>query len=106
MYFVSSSDSLLDFTLITYKYSINDNKIIKEKLSKNIRYYISKNGDKITKENINDGRKIDIESDIGVTVFNKYIEKDIKDYNIDYSYYISETRKIILSINDGQLKLF
>jgi len=90
----------------TYKYYAGNDKIIKKKLSKNIRYYISNNGDKITKENINDGRRIDIEANVGVTVFNKYIEKNIEDYNIDYSYYISETRKILLSINDGQLKLF
>jgi hypothetical protein len=90
----------------TYTYYERDSKIIKEKLSKNIRYFISKKGNKITKENIEDGRKIDIEASNGVTIFNKYTKKDMKDYNIDYSYYISETRKIILSIDDGQLKLF
>lgn len=90
----------------TYKYSVDDTKIIKEKLSKNIRYFISENGSKITKENINDNRKIDIEADNGVTIFNRYIQKDMKDYNINYKYYISEARKIILSIDDGQLKLF
>lgn len=88
------------------KYSTDGTNLIKEKLQKNIRYYISKNGDKLTKENINDGRSIDVEAKAGITTFNKYIKKDIKDYNIDYSYYISETNKIILSIDDGQLKLF
>jgi len=91
---------------ITYKYSTDGVQMIKERQQKNIRYYISINGDKITKEKTKDGKKIDIEASTGVTIFNKYIQKDMKDYNIDYGYYVSEARKIILSIDDGQLKLF
>lgn len=89
-----------------YRYFTDGIELIKEKLQKNIRYYISKNGDKLTKENIEDGRRIDVEASAGVTIFNQYIQKDIKDYKIDYNYYISETNKIIYSIDDGQLKLF
>lgn len=41
-------------------------------------------------------RESNIEAGYKVTIFNKYIEKqNIKDYNIDYSYYINECNKII-----------
>lgn len=89
-----------------YEYTTNGEDLVKKPIQKNIRYYISKPGSRLTKENIKDGRKIDVEANAGVTIFNQYIEKDIKEYNIDYNYYISETYKIIYSINDGQLKLF
>lgn len=41
-----------------------------------------------------------------VTLFNKYEEKEMKDYKIDYNFYISETNKIINAIEDFQLSLF
>lgn len=89
-----------------YEYSTNGTDLIKTAQQKNIRYYISKNGNKLTKCNIKDGREISVEASVGVTIFNKFEDKDMKDYNIDYSYYVSETNKLIYSISDGQLKLF
>ncbi len=79
-------------------------KEIIEKQQKNTRYYISKSGatfvkyyKKGTTEMINKGYK--------VQVFNKYFDKDMKDYNIDYSFYIKECNKEIQLINNKQLKL-
>lgn len=44
-------------------------------------------------------RESNVEAGYKVTIFNKYIEKEnIKDYNIDYSYYINECNKIINAI--------
>lgn len=45
-----------------------------------------------------DFRVIEIESDNLVTIFNKYVEKDIEEYDINYEYYINECNKIIDTI--------
>lgn len=69
---------------------------------KNTRYYISKPGwnfikvyTKGTTEQINKGFE--------VTIFNKYEKKDMKDYNINYNFYIQECMKEINLISDNQL---
>lgn len=71
------------------------------------RYYFSKlspylykrKKNKTTLENVNVGE--------GVQLFNNYVEKPFDEYNINYKYYISKTRKIIDEINNlNQLKLF
>lgn len=71
---------------------------------KNIRYYISTNGSYLWKVNKDDKRRIQLNVGFAITPFNKYQQKD--NYNINYNFYISETNKIINSINDGQLKLY
>lgn len=75
------------------------------KQQKNTRYYLSTNGNifvkrysKGTTELINKGYK--------VTIFNNYIEKEFKDYKIDYSFYIKEAYKEINLIETKQLNLF
>lgn len=72
-----------------------------------IRYFMSKNGVMLTKENPTDGRIISIEAGKTAVVFNRYhsFEK-FSDYNIDYSYYIQQAKKIIYAVDDGQLKMF
>lgn len=84
---------------------IKDGIPVEELQQKNTRYYISKTGatfvkyyDKGDNEAINKGYL--------VTIFNKYEEKPIKDYNLDYSFYIKECYKIIHSIEKTQLNLF
>lgn len=72
---------------------------------KNVRYYISKSGKKFVKiytkgstEMINKGYEVEI--------FNEYVEKEFKDYNIDYNFYINEVNKIIDILKPKQLSLF
>lgn len=72
---------------------------------KNTRYYISNPGwnfvkiyAKGTTEQINKGYE--------VTIFNKYEKKDMKDYNINYQFYINECMKEIRLIKGDQLELF
>lgn len=84
---------------------LEDNEEKIQKQQKNVRYYISKPGavfvkyyTKGTSELINKG--------YSVTIFNNYIEKQFSEYNIDYSFYINECRKIIDVIEDKQLSLF
>lgn len=65
---------------------------------KNIRYYVSTDGKSMRKCHP-DGRKIGIETDKLVTVFNVYEEKDFTEYNIDVDYYVAEVYKIIHKID-------
>ena len=74
-----------------------------EKQQKNVRYYISNDGATFYKY-YNKGTSEVIHKGFKVTIFNNYIQKE--DYNIDYSFYISECNKIINVIEDKQLSLF
>lgn len=42
----------------------------------------------------------------GIQIFNEFIEKPIRDYKIDYSYYIIRARDIIRSLEPEQMTLF
>jgi len=75
------------------------------KQQKNIRYYISNSGSTLMKVH-NDKRESNIEKGWLITIFNKFIQKSIKDYNINYQYYINECNKIIDIIEEKQLSLF
>ena len=72
------------------------------------RFYVSKKGAYLYKYKDLFGKRkyTSLISGYGVELFNDYIEKPIKEYNIDYSYYISETRKIIEEMEPKQLTLF
>ena len=90
--------------------------IIKEKLSKTVRYFISKQGSTLIKFYEN-GNFEQVEAPImkgsrlvkewKVTYFNKSYQLDnFEDYNIDYSYYISKAREWIYAIEQKeQIKL-
>lgn len=73
-----------------------------EKQQKNVRYYISKSGKSFVKR-YSKGSIEAINKGFQVEIFNKYIEKSIKDYKINYSFYIKEIYKIINSIDNGQI---
>lgn len=79
---------------------------VKQVFKKTLRYYISKNGSYLWKINTVKTERNANRLHVGflVTPFNKFEKKE--EYNIDYNFYISETRKIMFSINDGQLTLF
>ena len=79
----------------------------RKKQQRTIRYYMSKGGNVLTKENRIDKRVISLEAGKTATMFNGYIHMaDFRGYNIDYNYYIREINKIKNAVNDGQLKLF
>lgn len=87
-----------------YKTISNDGRFNIEKLSKNTRYYISKNGGVLYKQ-FND-KTVGVNIGYSSILFNKYIEKPIQEYNINYQFYISECNKIINQIESKQLLLF
>lgn len=84
---------------------LKDNKIVVEKQQKNVRYYISKSK-KVFIKNYIKGSSEMINKGYEVEIFNKYIEKDIKEYNINYSFYIKEANKIIDVLLPKQVNLF
>jgi hypothetical protein len=84
---------------------IHNNEIVNQKLDRTTRYYVSNNGGIINKE-FDATRSSGVNIGYTVTLFNKYIEKPIKDYNINYNFYISEAYKIKNAVDNGQLSLF
>jgi len=113
---IYSSTNIYDFCIakksdkkfINEFHYLKDGKHIIDKLQKSVRFYISTDGGtlfKVDKQDNNKyinycvGRKVSILND------NK-VHKDIRDYNIDYGYYIKETQKLIDEVINPQLKLF
>ena len=97
-------------------HSVDGYNIKKEKLSKTVRYYISKKGKYLFKC-YEDGSQEHVEAplkqgkftkDWKVKCFNKSWKCDnFEDYGIDYSYYIFHAKQWVYSIeNKSQLKLF
>lgn len=85
-------------------YKVENGEVIEEKLSKTVRYFISKKGGTLYKVYSN-GSKEHVEAPIKkgkqkrdwkVTIFNRYYPSD--DYNIDYQYYIYKANELIYSI--------
>lgn len=88
-----------------YKF-IFGNEIKTKILSKNTRYYISNSGGSLYKKNVKDDRITGVNVGFVTTIFNDFINKPMKDYNINYKFYLTECRKIIDSIENKQLSLF
>lgn len=87
-----------------YKY-LEDGKIVNKKLDRTTRYYISNSGGIIVKE-FDEDRISGVNVGYSITLFNKFEEKSIKDYNINYGFYIAEAYKIKNAVDNGQLSLF
>lgn len=85
-----------------YKYLDDDGRIIDKKLDRTTRYYISNVGGIIIKQ-FDESRASGVNVGYSVNLFNKYIEKPMKDYDINYNFYISEANKIKYTVDDGQL---
>lgn len=79
-----------------------------EQLSQRLnRFYVSKKGKYLYKNR--KGKSSHMLKNWGVNIYNEHEEKSIIEYNIDYRFYISETRKIINEIeipNKIQFTLF
>jgi hypothetical protein len=78
-----------------------------EELQRSVRFYVSTNGGTLYKVDRQNNKYINYCVNRKVTILNNnLIQKDIKDYNIDYGYYIKEANKIIDEIINPQLSLF
>lgn len=83
---------------------IKDNKIVTEKQQKIVRYYISTNGSSFIKAYQKGSNEV-INKGYLVTIFNRFIEKEWKDYNINYKFYIKQCYKEIDEILNKQIEL-
>ena len=82
-------------------------KLVEDKLDRTTRYYMSnQKGSGGLVKKFADGKETGVNVGNSCVLFNKYEKKDIKDYKIDYMFYIKEANKIKDSIVDLQLTLF
>jgi hypothetical protein len=96
---------------------VEDGQYKTKKLSKTVRYFVSKKGNSLIKHS-EDGSQSHVEAPIRkgnkiikdwkVSYFNKYYPvNNFQDYNIDYTYYVSKVNEWISDIRDiTQLSLF
>lgn len=103
--FLGAVKSKKDFDINLY--NLKNGNLVKEKQQKVCRYYISNDGGKLIKD-FHDGRKVNVHSKEKCTILNKITDFDIKNYNINYKFYIKECEKIINSIENfkTQYELF
>lgn len=89
------------------KFKYIENGEIKEiSLPRTTRYYISNTGGSLSKD-FGENRISGVNIGYAATLFNKYVEKPMKEYNINYKFYIDESMKIINAVTQGgQLTLF
>ena len=112
--FIHNHDNIYDFCIGfrarkdwgIYYTDIQDDRRNKVRQQKTVRYYMSRSGGALTKENLFDKRVISLEAGKSATVFNRFVNRiDWDDYDINYGYYIAQANKIKYAVNDGQLKL-
>ena len=97
----------VDAKFVNEFHVLKDNIHIVEELQKSVRFYISTNGGTLYKVDKNNNKYISYCINRRISILNNNKNnKNIKDYNIDYGYYISETRKIIDIIDNPQLTLW
>lgn len=78
--------------------------VCSKKLQKTNRYFVSKSGGSILKED-GKGRKINILKNTNVSLLNNFYNvENFFDYNIDYMYYVREVNKIINEIKGISVK--
>lgn len=83
------------FNTMFYYVDKNTGLICTKKLQKTNRYYVSKTGGSIIKQD-SKNRKINVLKGQNITLLNMYFNVDkFEDYNINYAYYINECNKII-----------
>ena len=87
-----------------FRHFDSDYNVVNDKLDRTTRYYISNRGGNLYKDF--NGKQVGVNIGFSVTLFNKYVKKDMKDYDINYRFYIIEAKKLITSIETKQLSLF
>lgn len=87
-----------------YRYLDSNGRIQIKQLDRTTRYYISNSGGVLYKDF--GSKKSGVNIGYSATIFNQYINKDMKDYDLNYNFYISEANKIINAVEDKQLTLF
>ena len=81
--------------------------IVDIELQRTTRYYMSSglNAGILIKQ-FDDGKISGVNVGYSAVLFNKFEDKPIQDYKIDYGFYIAEAYKLKNAVDDGQLSLF
>lgn len=87
-------------------HSIQNGEKKKDALSKTTRYYVSNKGGAIYKRSTDSNKLIGINVGFITTIFNKYVKKEMDEYDINYSFYVRECKKIMDLVEDKQLSLW
>lgn len=101
--FIYKHQNIYDFTAcqkVDRKFQVRWNNTNQQRIN---RYYVSKKGSYLYK--VNGEKSINMLSGWAVQLFNDYIEKPFEEYEIDYSFYISETKKLLNELQPKQLCL-
>lgn len=105
--YVAQNENIFDFTgavkiqggwkLIEHR--VEKGEIKNTETQKTVRFYISKTGSKLIKQNISDNRQIHIVSGKWLqTVYNKHHQQPISNYQIDIRFYLERINKELKSI--------
>lgn len=87
-----------------FRHLNDEGRVVDDKLGRTTRYYVSNSGGILLKDF---GSKISgVNVGYSVTIFNKFEKKEMKEYNINYNFYIAEAYKLINAVDTGQLELF
>lgn len=86
---------------------LKNGEIISTKLPRTTRYYVSKSSNAgVLSKDFGNGKMTGVNVGYSILLFNKFEDKPIKDYKIDYNFYITEANKLKNAVDDGQLSLF
>lgn len=102
--FIRTHDNIYDFCCcqkVDKSYDVYWNGQKQQKLN---RYYISETGPYLYKSK--KGSMDHMMKGWSVQLFNNYFEVPMKDYRINYDYYVSETKKLLNELQPMQTKLF
>lgn len=94
-----------DWELISTK--VEKGKVIENPLQKINRYYISKEGEKLSKRHKFDQREIQVESGRWMqTIMNRYQQQPFESYGVDEDYYLEQIYKEISNIDKKVTRTF
>lgn len=95
---------------LTYQKVAKDFTVVhgNKKLQRINRYYMSHADYYIFKQKMRNGKlsKTNMCTDSGVSILNKFDDRSIEQYKINYQYYISKAKKIVSVLKSQQLNLF
>lgn len=95
---------------LTYQKVAKDFTVVhgNKKLQRINRYYMSHADYYIFKQKMRNGKlsKTNMCTDSGVSILNKFDDRSIEQYKINYQYYISKAKKIVSVLKAQQLNLF
>jgi hypothetical protein len=82
---------------------IKDNEMVKDKVQRLNRFFVSKKGGSLVKVKEDDSVSR-LTAGFNITLFNKSFKSE--NYNINYDFYVAEANKIVKAVDSGQISMF